>query len=184
MEENVPVPLKLLTLNVTDAYRSYRLRYSIVAEKDSEIRRTFKVDSRNGSLYIIQSPDRETKDRYEIRIRLDQYKVGRDMTVMVYPVTNEKLTDIGNNIFLASCVCVINYFFFVISGMNEVKVLVRVTDLNDNAPRFTIIGRPIVAAVPASANFGYQIIRLQVNASKTVIFCKCHFEYIVLPYSV
>lgn len=96
VEENVPVPLKLLTLNVTDAYKNYRLRYSIVAERDSDIRRMFKVDPRNGSLYVIESPDREQKDRYEIRIRLDQYKVGRDMTVMVYPVTNEKLADIGN----------------------------------------------------------------------------------------
>ncbi|KRT84259.1 Cadherin, partial [Oryctes borbonicus] len=140
VEENVPVPLKLLTLNVTDAYKNYRLRYSIIAEKDGDIKRTFKIDSRNGSLYITESPDREKKDRYEIRVRLDQYKVGRDMTVMIYPVTNEKLSDIG---------------------LNEVRVVVRVTDLNDNVPRFTITGRPIVAAVPASANFGYQIIRLQ-----------------------
>ncbi|KAK9754964.1 Cadherin domain [Popillia japonica] len=140
VEENVPIPLKLLTLNVTDAYRNYRLRYSIVADKDSEIKRTFKIDPKNGSLYIIESPDREIKDRYEIHVRLDQYKVGRDMTVMVYPVTNEKLSDIG---------------------LNEVKIIVRVTDLNDNVPRFTITGRPIVAAVPASANFGYQIIKLQ-----------------------
>lgn len=61
-------------------------------------------------------------------------------------------------------------FFLIFSGMNEVKVIVKVTDLNDNVPKFTITGRPIVAAVPASANFGYQIIRLQVRIHKSAIF--------------
>lgn len=52
---------------------------------------------------------------------------------------------------------------FSVAGLNEVKVIVRVTDVNDNVPRFTITGKPIVAAVPATANYGYQIIRLQVD---------------------
>lgn len=95
VEENVPVPLKLLTLNVTDAYKGHRLRYSIVAEKHSLIRRTFKIDSRNGTIFIIDSPDREKRSSYELIIKVDEYKVGRDMTVMVYPVTNERLGDLG-----------------------------------------------------------------------------------------
>lgn len=99
VEENVPVPLKLLTLNVTEPYRSHKLRYSIVAEENSEIKRTFKIDSRNGTLYITQSPDREKRALYELIIRLDQYKVGRDMTVMIYPVTNERLGNIGEKLF-------------------------------------------------------------------------------------
>ncbi|CAH0559443.1 unnamed protein product [Brassicogethes aeneus] len=140
VEENVPTPLKLLTLNVTESYRSHKLRYSIVADDDSDVKKTFKIDARNGSLYITKSPDREKKALYELIIRLDQYKVGRDMTVMIYPVTNERLGNIG---------------------LNEVKVIVRVTDLNDNVPKFTIAGRPIVAAVPTTANYGYHVIRLQ-----------------------
>lgn len=96
VEENVPVPLQLLVLNVTEPYRSHKLRYSIVTENDAEIKTLFKIDPRNGTLYIIKSPDREKKAKYELRIRLDQYKVGRDMTIMVYPVTNERLGDLGN----------------------------------------------------------------------------------------
>lgn len=97
VEENVPVPLQLLVLNVTDPYRSHKLRYTIVTENDNaEVKMLFKIDPRNGTLYIIKSPDREKKAQYELRIRLDQYKVGRDMTVMVYPVTNERLGDLGN----------------------------------------------------------------------------------------
>lgn len=94
VEENVPVPLKLLTLNVTEPYRSHKLKYSLVSN-NSEILKTFRIDSRNGSLYIIKSPDREKRALYELRVRLDQYKIGRDMTVMVYPVTNERLGDLG-----------------------------------------------------------------------------------------
>ena len=44
---------------------------------------------------------------------------------------------------------------------NEVKVVVRVTDVNDNPPKFTVSGRPIVAAIPATAHYGYQIVKLQ-----------------------
>lgn len=96
VEENVPVPLKLLQLNVTDPYKNYKLRYSIVTnDKDNAVRDMFKIDSRNGTLFIIKSPDREYRALYELRIRLDQYKVGRDMTIMIYPVTNEKLGDLG-----------------------------------------------------------------------------------------
>ena len=140
VEENVPVPLRVLTLNVTEPYRTHKLRFSIVAEKTSEVRKMFRIDPRNGSLFITESPDREKKALYELIIRLDQYKVGRDMTVMVYPVTSERLGNLG---------------------LNEVKVIVRVTDVNDNVPKFTITGRPIVAAIPTNANYGYHIVRLQ-----------------------
>lgn len=99
VEENVPVPLKLLTLNVTEPYRSHKLRYSIVDDKNGSIQKIFNIDSKNGTLSIIRSPDREKRALYELRIRLDQYKIGRDMTVMVYPVTNERLGDLGKQIF-------------------------------------------------------------------------------------
>lgn len=144
VEENVPVPLKLLTLNVTEPYRNHKLRYSIVGDKNSEAKKSFKIDPRNGTLFIVESPDREEKALYELKIRLDQYKVGRDMTVMVYPVTNDRLGDLG---------------------LNEVKVIVRVIDVNDNVPKFTVSGRPFIAAVPTSANFGFHIIKLQVRRS-------------------
>lgn len=142
VEENVPVPLKVLTLNVTEEYRGHKLRYSIVANKTSDIKKMFKIDSRNGTLFIIGSPDREKKALYELIIRLEEYKTSRDMTVMIYPVTNERLGNLG---------------------LNEVKVIVRVTDINDNIPKFVTLGRPIVTAIPTSAGYGYHIVRLQVS---------------------
>lgn len=41
------------------------------------------------------------------------------------------------------------------------KVVLRVKDVNDNAPRFKLQGRPIVAAIPTSASYGYQIVTLK-----------------------
>lgn len=98
VEENVPVPLKLLTLNVTEPYRTQSLRYSLVTDGDSEVTQTFKIDPHDGSLHIIKSPDREKKALYELRVRLDKYKVGRDMAMVVYPVTREKLGDLGKKL--------------------------------------------------------------------------------------
>ncbi|KAK9881182.1 hypothetical protein WA026_014530 [Henosepilachna vigintioctopunctata] len=140
VEENVQVPLKLLSLNVTDFYKNYKFRYSLVGERNSDEKQMFKVDPRNGTLFIVKSPDREIKSRYELIIKLEEYKFGRDMTVMVYPVTSDRLGKMG---------------------LNDVKVIIKVTDVNDNSPKFITNGKPIIAAIPASANYGYHIVRLQ-----------------------
>lgn len=160
VEENVPVPLKLLQLNVTEPYKNHKLRYSIVTNnKEPFVKDMFRIDSRNGTLFIVKSPDREFRALYELRIRLDQYKVGRDMTIMIYPVTNEKLGDLGKNSFRALSLKLIDV---LVEGLNEVKVIIRVIDVNDNVPKFTVTGRPFIAAIPTTANFGHHIIRLQV----------------------
>lgn len=96
LEENVPLPVKLLTLNVTEQYQSHRLRYTLVLSDDKEIASMFKVEPRNGTVYVIQTPDRERRDKYEFKIRLDRVKLGRGMPVMVYPITSERLTGLGN----------------------------------------------------------------------------------------
>jgi len=53
---------------------------------------------------------------------------------------------------------------FLFAAPSEVKIVMRVTDVNDNPPRFPGRGRPVVAAIPSSAPYGYQIVRLQVIA--------------------
>lgn len=95
VEENVPVPMKLLTLNVTDFYKNYKFRYSIAADKDDDVKQIFKIDPRNGTLFVVKSPDRELKSRYELIIRLEEFKIRRDMAVMVYPVSSDRLGKLG-----------------------------------------------------------------------------------------
>lgn len=95
VEENIDVPVQLLTLNLSETYQPHRLRFTIVPDSDKEIAKMFKVQPRNGTVYITESPDREKRDKYEFKIRLDRIKFGRGMPVMVYPITSEKLTGLG-----------------------------------------------------------------------------------------
>ncbi|CAL4104997.1 unnamed protein product, partial [Meganyctiphanes norvegica] len=45
--------------------------------------------------------------------------------------------------------------------LEEVWIRVEVQDENDNSPSFVTNGRPIVGAVPASAEYGHHVIRIQ-----------------------
>ncbi|XP_076254284.1 cadherin 89D [Rhynchophorus ferrugineus] len=137
VEENAQVPSLLLTLNVTEPYRGHQLRYSLIGDDGGGM---FRIDAKNGSLLLVKSPDREQRALYELVVRLDQYKIGRDMAVVIYPVSNDRLGNLG---------------------LNEVKVIIRVTDKNDNVPKFTVTGRPLIAAIPTSVAYGYEILKLQ-----------------------
>ncbi|KAL0275272.1 UNVERIFIED_CONTAM: hypothetical protein PYX00_003178 [Menopon gallinae] len=137
IEENSAVPLPLLTVNVSENFRGQSLKYSISPSRDSE---SFSVNPINGTLYLITKPDRETKSKYEVKVRVDRVKRGRGMATFIYPPPKEKVADLGPN---------------------EVKVVVRVKDVNDNSPMFKLNGRPIIAAVPKTANYGYEIVKLQ-----------------------
>lgn len=48
-------------------------------------------------------------------------------------------------------------------AFDEALVVIEVGDENDNAPVFEVQGRPIVAAVPLEASFGYQVLRISVS---------------------
>lgn len=37
------------------------------------------------------------------------------------------------------------------------QIVIRVTDVNDNSPKFTGNGKPIVAVIPQDANFGHPV---------------------------
>lgn len=50
-------------------------------------------------------------------------------------------------------------------AFDEALVVIEVGDENDNAPVFEVQGRPIVAAVPLEASFGYQVLRISVCLS-------------------
>lgn len=142
IEENVRTPVELVTLNLTEHYENFKMKYFILNENDAEVKKTFVIDPRNGTLYLVRSPDREVKDVYEIIVRAERQKISRELPHMIYPVADD-----------------------VMEGLTkyDVKVIVRIKDVNDNAPKFTNGGRPLVTAIPTTAPFGYQVIQLKVN---------------------
>ncbi|RZF45903.1 hypothetical protein LSTR_LSTR008280 [Laodelphax striatellus] len=133
VEENCPTPLTLISLNVSDHYRRQGMKFTIIP---SEFSNMFSVDPANGTVYLTISPDRESVDQVSVTIRAQPAKRGRTFPKMVYPV---HLTDLAPN---------------------EVKVVLKIRDVNDNSPMFSLNGRPLVAAIPTSANYGYPIARL------------------------
>lgn len=142
IEENVNTPVELVTLNLTEYYEAFKMKYFILNENDTDIKRTFIIDPKNGTLYMTRTPDRETRDVYEIIVRAERQKISRELPHMIYPVSDD-----------------------VLEGMSkfDVKVIVRIKDVNDNAPKFTNGGRPLVTAIPTTAPFGYQVIQLLVS---------------------
>ena len=109
---------------------------------DTKAREHFSIDPKNGSLYLMTDVDREVNDRYEAKVRVDRVKIGRGMPVMIYPVVGERLNGLAPN---------------------EARVVVRVKDVNDNAPRFKSKGRPILAAIPTAAHYGYEVVKVEVR---------------------
>lgn len=95
IEENSIVPLLLLTVNVTENFRGQNLKYSVVPSVDSN---AFNIDPKNGTLYLVKSPDREVKMKYEVKIRVDRIKRGRGMATFIYPPPQEKIADLGKNV--------------------------------------------------------------------------------------
>lgn len=142
IDENVHTPVELVTVNLTEYYENFKMKYFIQNENETDIKKTFVIDPRNGTLYLIKSPDREYRDTYEIIVRVERQKISRELPHMIYPVSDD-----------------------VLEGLSkfDVKIVVRIKDVNDNAPRFVNGGRPIITAIPTTAPFGYEVIQLQVR---------------------
>lgn len=52
-------------------------------------------------------------------------------------------------------------------AFDEALVVINVGDENDNGPVFDNKGKPVVAAVPLEASFGYQVVKLTVRKTTT-----------------
>lgn len=156
IDENVHTPVELVTVNLTEYYENFKMKYFIQNENETDIKKTFVIDPRNGTLYLIKSPDREYRDTYEIIVRVERQKISRELPHMIYPVSDD-----------------------VLEGLSkfDVKIVVRIKDVNDNAPRFVNGGRPIITAIPTTAPFGYEVIQLQVRIYIELINIFNHFLY-------
>lgn len=162
VEENSIVPMELVRLNVSARYRDDPFKWSIVATADEEpIYEPFYLDPRNGSVWLTRALDREQRDEYSMRVRAERVlRDGRNMMMqatMVYPIRGERVRDLREN---------------------EVRVVIRVLDTNDNAPRFSGNGRPIISVIPSAANFGFPV--TNVHASDADIGVNADIRYALL----
>ncbi|XP_066903672.1 cadherin-89D isoform X2 [Halyomorpha halys] len=142
VDENCFVPVELLQVNTTQN----GLQFTLIDGEDSSY---FSVGERNGSVYLIISPDREKQSLLRTKIKVDAIKKGRKLVYPVYP------SDLDPN---------------------EIRIVVRIKDVNDNAPRFIPSGRPFVAAIPSSATYGYPIIRLHAEDIDEGLNGEVHYE--------
>lgn len=108
VEENLFPPLELLTVNVSEKYRDLRVKYSIVPGLDSS---EFNINPTNGTLSLLVKPDRETKAKYEIKIRVDKIKRARGMVSFIYPPPAEKMIGLGKS---SPFKYALNKFFFLL----------------------------------------------------------------------
>ncbi|KAI5749559.1 hypothetical protein M8J76_008291 [Diaphorina citri] len=154
VEENCIVPLELLALNVSDEHRDKlgNMKFSIAPNEHNEF---FTVDPYNGSLYLVVSPDREQIGELTVTVRVDKISRRGKTLQMIYPLRPESLNNLGPN---------------------EVKIIVRVLDANDNGPRFVGNGRPIVAAIPSSATYGFPIAKLHARDADAGINAEIRYE--------
>ncbi|XP_063598219.1 cadherin-89D-like [Penaeus indicus] len=237
--ENNDTPLRLLDLNVSEAFSGQQLHYQLV---DPGMSGTVAVDSYSGEVYLIASLDRETKSSYRFKVRATQPERGRaleylneqsqstrrfegtaedeltspppadtEVPVVVAletlphddegglsvpaevvslgtyrkPVRRQRTAPplgepaVGTQPLRAQTSLLVGGGRDLDLGMDEVWVAVEVEDQNDNSPSILPQGRPVVAAVPATAAYGHFVTRIMASDPDQGINGELRYE--ILP---
>lgn len=140
--ENSPTPMRLIQFNTTNENDVYV--WSLVLENKNYsipvISDIFGID--NGILWLQRPLDREEYSSYTLKIRADltgprRPRNGKSMQVM-YPVTDDRIENLDDN---------------------EVRVVIRVVDVNDHVPMFRDQS-PIIAVIPDTVTYGYNVLKV------------------------
>lgn len=143
LTENNEAPIEVMRLNLTAGLNPENYRWSLWLEEgldESDAHPPFEYDAKNMLLYALKPFDREHISRYQLRVRADRLsREARNYARVSYPVVDERIEGLSPS---------------------ECRILVRITDENDNSPKFQSNGQPIVAVLPRSASFGYPVTRV------------------------
>ncbi|KAH8409766.1 hypothetical protein KR222_006432, partial [Zaprionus bogoriensis] len=143
LSENNEAPIEVMRLNLTAGLNPENYRWSLWLEEgldESDAHPPFEYDAKNMLLYALKPFDREHISRYQLRVRADRLsREARNFARVSYPVVDERIEGLSPS---------------------ECRILVRITDENDNSPKFQGNGQPIVAVLPRSASFGYPVTRV------------------------
>ncbi|XP_058060753.1 cadherin-89D [Anopheles bellator] len=141
LRENDPAPRIILNVTLSKRYASEPFRWEIVSDTFGD---QFRIDERNGSLWLLKPLDREERDAYEVKIRVERLRrESRNIPSVLYALENpirrktQRVSD------------------------NEVEIMVKVVDVNDNAPVFRDNYGPIISVVPDTANYGYSVMKVE-----------------------
>uniref|UniRef100_A0A8W7PLQ8 Cadherin domain-containing protein n=1 Tax=Anopheles coluzzii TaxID=1518534 RepID=A0A8W7PLQ8_ANOCL len=141
LRENDPAPRIVLNVTLSKRYANDPFRWEIVGDTFDD---QFRIDERNGSLWLLRPLDREERDSYDVRIRVQKIKrETRNIPSVLYALENpvkrksHRLFD------------------------NEVEIMIKVVDVNDNAPVFRDNYGPIISVVPDTANYGYAVMKVE-----------------------
>lgn len=143
--ENSPSPMKLIQFNTTNDSNMYKWSLTLenVPRKGVEASDIFSIT--DGILWLTKSLDREESHKYSLKIRADliaprRPRNGKNMQMM-YPVTDDRIDNLEDN---------------------EVRVVVKVLDVNDHNPMFRENG-PIIAVIPDTVKYGYNVLKVQAD---------------------
>ncbi|EEC18238.1 cadherin-repeats domain-containing protein [Ixodes scapularis] len=145
--ENQLAPQVVLDLNATDEIAHRPVQYTIVGNNYNGL---FAIEPDTGRLSVTSSLDREAMSKYVVKVRaMNKKRVGRAVRDNAAKRNKKPEEDTAHVAF------------------DEALVVVNVGDENDNSPVFDHQGKPIVAAVPLEASFGYQVTKLHARDADT-----------------
>lgn len=143
--ENSPTPMRLIQFNTTNDSNTYKWSMELENRSDQrhDVSEIFNIA--DGTLWLIKSLDREETHLYSLKIRADllaprRPRNGKNMQMM-YPVTDDRIDNLTEN---------------------EVRVVVKVLDVNDHVPVFRENG-PIIAVIPDTVKYGYNVLKVQAD---------------------
>lgn len=167
ISENQLAPLLLIDLNCTDEIAHRTPHYVIVGNDYSGL---FKIESDTGRLMVMRSLDREARDIYHLKIKAEPFEARRlGKRDLRSQQQHHSLNSRSSKSFVPEGEA--NHLAF-----DETLVIVHVADENDNPPVFENRGKPVVAAVPLEASFGYQVTKVTAKDADTGINSAIRYE--------
>lgn len=141
--ENSPTPMRLIQFNTSNDSNMYKWSLTMENRNESKVEVADLFSISDGMLWLMKALDREEIDTYVLKIRAESLaqrrpRNGKGMQLM-YPVTDDRIDNLEDN---------------------EVRVVVKVLDVNDHVPMFQENG-PIIAVIPDTVKYGYNVLKVQ-----------------------
>jgi hypothetical protein len=161
--ENSPTPVRLIQFNTTSDKDIYVWSLELENKNYSipDINEIFSINE--GILWLQKPLDREEYPNYSLKIRAEitgprRPRNGKNFQLM-YPVSDDRIENLSEN---------------------EVRVVVRVVDVNDHVPVFRE-NSPIIAVIPDTVTYGYNVLKVNADDGDTGLNADIRYSLINEP---